>query len=94
MLAHVYTHACAHVKVCLDLFVTNMDRVGKNCIHTQHMTVYLVISLPKIPFMHRIYMVLASPVHEEIVRWEPPLSNAKDSCFSVTDHVASTLHPA
>jgi hypothetical protein len=27
------------------------------------MTVYLVISLPKIPYMHRIYMVLANPRH-------------------------------
>jgi hypothetical protein len=27
------------------------------------MTVYLVISLPKIPYMHRIYMVLANPTH-------------------------------
>jgi len=25
------------------------------------MTVYLVISLPKIPYKHRIYMVLANP---------------------------------
>ena len=27
------------------------------------MTVYLVISLPKIPYTHRIYMVLAHPKH-------------------------------
>ena len=27
------------------------------------MTVYLVISLPKIPYIHRIYMVLANPTH-------------------------------
>ena len=26
-----------------------------------YMTVYLVISLPKIPYIHRIYMVLANP---------------------------------
>jgi len=25
------------------------------------MTVYLVLSLPKIPYIHRIYMVLANP---------------------------------
>jgi hypothetical protein len=25
------------------------------------MTVYLVISLPKLPYIHRIYMVLANP---------------------------------
>jgi hypothetical protein len=36
-------------------------RVGQNRIFTLYMTVCLVISLPKIPFIHRIYMVLASP---------------------------------
>ena len=28
------------------------------------MTVYLVISLPKIPYIHRIYMVFANPTNE------------------------------
>jgi len=28
---------------------------------TPYMTVYLVISLPKIPYINRIYMVLANP---------------------------------
>jgi hypothetical protein len=28
------------------------------------MTVYLVISLPKIPYVNRIYMVLANPTHD------------------------------
>jgi hypothetical protein len=27
------------------------------------MTVYLVISLPKIPYINRIYMVLANPIN-------------------------------
>ena len=27
------------------------------------MTVYLMISLPKIPYIHRIYMVLANPTY-------------------------------
>jgi len=35
-------------------------RVGQNRIYTPYMTVYLVISLPKIPYLHRIYMVLAN----------------------------------
>jgi hypothetical protein len=30
-------------------------------IYTLYMTVYLVISLPKIPYVHRIHMVLANP---------------------------------
>jgi hypothetical protein len=37
-------------------------RVGQNRIITPYMTVYLVISLPKIPYTHRIYMVLAKPI--------------------------------
>ena len=36
-------------------------RVGQNRIYAPYMTVYLVIPLPKIPYMHRIYMVLANP---------------------------------
>jgi hypothetical protein len=36
-------------------------RVGQNCIHTPYMTICLVISLPKIPYIHRTYMVLANP---------------------------------
>jgi len=36
-------------------------RVGQNRIYTPYMTVYLVISLPKLPYIHRIYMVLANP---------------------------------
>jgi len=40
-----------------------MPRVGQNRIYTPYMTVYLVISLPKIPYIHRIYMVLANPIY-------------------------------
>jgi hypothetical protein len=38
-------------------------RVGQNRIYTPYMAVYLVITLPQIPYMHRIYMVLANPSH-------------------------------
>jgi hypothetical protein len=41
-----------------------MIRVGQNRIYTPYMTVYLVISLPKTPYIHRIYMVLANPMHD------------------------------
>jgi len=41
-----------------------MSRVGQNRIYTPYKTVYLVISLPKIPYIHRIYMVLANPSNE------------------------------
>ena len=40
-----------------------MVRVGQNRIYAPYMTVYLVISLPKTPYIHRIYMVLANPTH-------------------------------
>jgi len=41
-----------------------MTRVGQNRIYTPYMTVYLVISLPKIQYIHRIYMVLANPTDD------------------------------
>ena len=42
---------------------THMGRVGQNRVYTTYMTVYLVISLPKIPCIHRVYMILANPTH-------------------------------
>jgi len=38
-----------------------MHRVGQNRIYTPYMTVYLVISLPRLLYIHPIYMVLANP---------------------------------
>jgi hypothetical protein len=38
-------------------------RVGQNRIYTPYMTVYFVISLPKSPYIHRIFMVLANPTN-------------------------------
>ena len=38
-----------------------MCRVGQNRIYTPYMAVLLVISLPKILYTHRVYMVLANP---------------------------------
>ena len=45
------------------LYTPYISRVGQNRIYTYIYTVYLVISLPKIPYIHRIYMVLASPIY-------------------------------
>ena len=42
----------------------DMIRVGQNRIYTFIYTIYLVISKPKIPYVHRIYMVLANPRHD------------------------------
>ena len=46
-----------------DVSGANICRVGQNRIYTPYMTVYFVITLPKIPYIHRIYMVLANPKH-------------------------------
>ena len=35
-----------------------MIRVGQNRIYTPYMTVCMVISLPKIPYIHRIYLLM------------------------------------
>jgi len=40
---------------------TLVNRVGQNRINKPYMTVYFVISLPKVPYIHRIYIVLANP---------------------------------
>ena len=36
-------------------------RIGQNRIYAPYITVCLVVSLPKIPYIHRIYVVLANP---------------------------------
>ena len=40
-----------------------MGRVGQNHIYAPYMTVYLLISLPELLYIHRIYMVLADPTN-------------------------------
>jgi len=41
------THKGAH---------SHIHRVGQNRIYTPYMTVCMVISMPKIPYVHRIYL--------------------------------------
>ena len=48
---------------CLPCHKHN-SRVGQNRIYAPYMTVYFVISLPKMSYMHRIYMVLANPTQK------------------------------
>jgi hypothetical protein len=43
--------------------ITYVCRAGQNRMYTPYMTVYLVISLPKIPYTNRLYMVLANPTY-------------------------------
>jgi|AntDeeMinimDraft_5_1070356.scaffolds.fasta_scaffold67573_1 hypothetical protein len=47
----------------LVLFWEGIFRIGQNRIYTYIYTVYLVIPKPKIPYVHRTYMVLANPRH-------------------------------
>ena len=51
-----------------------VPRVGQSRIYKYApcMTVYLVISLPEMPYVHRIYMVLANPTSTQVTqlaRW-------------------------
>jgi hypothetical protein len=46
---------------CNDVCGVLIYRVGHNRMYTPYMTVHLVISLPKLLYIHRIYMVLANP---------------------------------
>jgi hypothetical protein len=53
--------------IALCISVHAMFKVGQNRIYTPYMTVYMVNSLPKIPYTHRMYMVLANPSHILVV---------------------------
>jgi hypothetical protein len=52
--------------IVLSAYPTHIYRVGQNCIFAPYMTASLVIFLPKIPYIHHIYiyMVLDNPTHE------------------------------
>jgi len=54
----------AALQLCIHAVCTmHICRVGQNHIYAPHMTVYLVISLPKTPYMYRMYRVLANPTY-------------------------------
>jgi len=44
-----------------------MHRVGQDRIYTPYMTVYCVVSLPRILYIQRTYMVLANPTFADRV---------------------------
>jgi len=46
---------------------SNINLNRQNHIYASYMTVYLVISLPKMPYIHRIYMVLANPTYAQVL---------------------------
>jgi hypothetical protein len=64
-----HTNPC----VCCDIYhrerrLHHLLRVGQNCIYTPYMTLYIVISLLKVPYIHRIYRVLANPTPAAIAQ--------------------------
>jgi len=74
-----------------------ITRVGQNRIYTPYMTVYLVISLPKIPYVNRIYMVLANPSHNHIytvyIQYAEFLAGKSPNIQSYTVHTYSSGQP-
>jgi hypothetical protein len=52
-----------YVLYCNRTVFYRMYRVGQNRIYTPYMTVYLMIFLPNLPYVHCIYMVLANPTY-------------------------------
>jgi len=60
-----YSQAAVHYSITPQWFY--MHRVGQDRIYTPYVTVHLVISLPRISYIRRIYMVLANPVHAWLV---------------------------
>ena len=56
---HAQTHTHLHARTC-----THIHRVGQNRIHTLFMTVDLMISLPKIPYIHRIWFWPTLLIHK------------------------------
>ena len=53
----------ATLSCALPLYSFVIIRVGQNRIYAPYMTVYLVIFLPRLPHIHRVYMVMANREH-------------------------------
>jgi len=56
-------HAFGELPAKCSVLIPYMLRIGQNHTYTPYTTVRLVIAFPRIPYIHRIYMVLANPVH-------------------------------
>ena len=87
MCVNVYMCVCVCMCICASVCVFECvnTRVGQNCMYAPYMTVYLVISQPSIPCIHRIYMVLANPskysVHA-IQLLEPTVSSSIQTVYA------------
>ena len=56
---YIQCNRCQHAQVFGNFtgnWIPHMSRVGQNCIYTPYTTVCMVISLPKMPYIHRIYL--------------------------------------
>jgi hypothetical protein len=42
-----------------------VDRVGQSRVYTPHMTVHLVISMPKIPYIYTVYVMFWPTLRED-----------------------------
>jgi len=64
--AYIYTYTHSHAQK-KNLFCSELSYacvgLARTCIYTTYTTVYMMKSLPKISYIHRIYMTLANPTH-------------------------------
>jgi len=62
-LSHNGKNECKSGFVCTPVASASCQicKVNQNRVYTPYMTVYFVIFLPKIPYIYRIFMVLANP---------------------------------
>jgi len=79
-----HTHTNTHIHTHTHIYT-----VGQNRIYAPYMTVYTVISLPKIPYIHRVYMVLANPTHILTHKHKHTHSHI----YTYTQRTSCGLHP-
>jgi hypothetical protein len=95
---HVDVCVCLYLCVCSGLSGCIFAcRVGQNRIYTPYLAVHLVISLPNIPYIHRIYMVMANPIRmphalEQAVRQFGPSSNNMHTHECIHTHTLNHTH--
>jgi len=86
MHTYIYTNTHTHTYIGLARFVY---------IQTLYMAVYLVNSLPKKPYRHRIYMDLAEPTHRQVFpsSQEPQLRHeAAEACTHTSMYMYMYTH--
>ena len=96
---HVYVCECVCVPMsacCIpdpqaETFTGGLNtlRVGQNRLYTLYVTIYLVIPLPDIPYMHRIFMVLANPNNTMLC-----LSSPSITVYTITSRKSHGLQAA